>query len=289
MAKSVPTTRKTVLKSTLSRKVIENIRKKCPVIANGNAKGGVGKTTTAAHEIWHGVDLKLKVLAIDFDKHLTDVFFETSTPELPDYAVASDLFTSEGIQKPIYQVPGYENFYFLPADHNLKDVDGISFDQGVYEYPAQQIKTLREQFDLIIIDSPPSEGNRQQATLLSSTTTVLVSELNKISVNGVTDVLGITDSLISAINESYGYERYEMPDCIIVPNKYDSRRKRDKEFYEMLKSFDLNLTPLLPYRAPISAALSDAQPVWKYKDGNARMAAKEMKLVLDHIFTEVSK
>lgn len=276
------------LKATvISEAVLKAIRSKCPVISNGNAKGGVGKTTAAAHQVWYAAELGLKVLAIDFDKHLTEVFTGTTTPDLPGYATASDLFTDEGITSPIYQLE--DNVYFLPADHYMKDVDGIGFNEGIYKYPANHMATLREQFDLIIIDSPPSEGNRQQASLLASTTTVVTTELNKISINGVKDVLTITNQLVNFLNNEAGSDVYLMPGCIVLPNKYDSRRKREKEFYQELLSFEgLNIAPLLPDRAPTGAAIEDGQPVWKYRDGNARTAAKEMKAVLNHIFTEVA-
>lgn len=273
--------------SAISDAVLKAIRAKCPVISNGNAKGGVGKTTSAAHQIWYAAELGLKVLGIDFDKHLTEVFTGSTTPELPGFATASDLFTEEGIESPIYQLD--ENIFFLPADHFMKDVDGIPFSDGIYTFPAKHMTALREQFDLIVIDSPPSEGNRQQASLLASTTTVVTSELNKISINGVVDVLTITSQLVNHLNSEAGDELYQMPACIVLPNKYDSRRKRDKEFYDQLLSFEgLNITPLLPYRSPTGATLSDSQPVWKYRDGNGRTAAKEMKAVLNHIFNEVA-
>ncbi|ECC3269542.1 ParA family protein [Enterobacter hormaechei] len=276
-----------LVKSFISEAVLKAIRAKCPVIANGNAKGGVGKTTAAAHEVWYAAELGLKVLAIDFDKHLTEVFTGSTTPDLPEFAAASDLFTDEGITKPIYKLE--ENIYFLPADHYMKDVDGIGFDQGIYTFPAKHMDALRKEFDLIIIDSPPSEGNRQQASLLASTTTVVTSELNKISINGVKDVLTITNQLVNYLNGQAGSDIYKMPACIVLPNKYDSRRKRDKEFYDELCSFEgLNITPLLPSRSPTGASLSDSQPVWKYRDGNGRTAAKEMKAVLNHIFNEVA-
>jgi chromosome partitioning protein len=129
------------------------------VIAVANQKGGVGKTTTAisvASELAHNV--KLKVLLIDLDpqgsassglrvslnsegEDLYDVFF-------------SNVSLSSTIQR--CQI---SNLSVVPAS---KDLVGLEIELG--KKPGRELilkselSLLRSNFDVVVIDCPPSSG-----------------------------------------------------------------------------------------------------------------------------------
>ncbi|CDG97755.1 ParA family protein [Xenorhabdus bovienii] len=289
MAKSVKSKKTGSSVSLLHKKIVEAIRAAHPIFGNSNDKGGVGKTTVTAHEAWYLASLGLKVLVIDFDKHITKMFFENAIPDLSEFAYASDLFSDEGITKPIYEMPNHQNIWFLPAEHEMKGIDSRPMSSGIVVYPRFHLQSLRDDFDVIVIDTPPGEGNRQQAGLLACTHAVLVTEMGALSIGGVSDAISITNELIDNINANNPDQDMTKPSYIVIPNKFNSRRSRHKDYLAQLKQLDVNLTPCINDRETFGISTDTAIPVWKFDDGNARLAAKEVKNVLNYIFLEVAK
>ncbi|WP_233981888.1 ParA family protein [Pectobacterium versatile] len=276
--------KETLLISSL-REYIRSIR---PVISNCNDKGGVGKTTVTAHEAWYAAQvLGLKTLVCDFEKHLTKLLCGNRLPDLPDYAVATDLFSEDGIKKPIYQLPDSPNLYLLPADHHMKAIDTIPMDAGIVLNPRFNIEALREQFDLIIIDTPPVTGNRQQAGILAATNAILITEMSALSIEAVSDAINISNALIDDINVNNDGLSINYPNYIVLPNKFNSRRSRHCHYLKVLKGFGISLSPAIEDREPLGIAIDNGNPVWTYSDGNSRLASKNIKSVLEFLFTGV--
>ncbi|WP_042857966.1 ParA family protein [Dickeya sp. NCPPB 3274] len=276
-------------KNDLAQIIVELIKKKRPIICNTNDKGGVGKTTLAAHEAWMADLLGLKVLIVDFEKHLSKLMFGNLLPELPGFASATDLFRDEGIEKPIYKVPGWKNIYILPADHGMKDIDTIPMESGIVVNPLNNLQEIMEeyQFDIGIIDTPPVTGNRQQAGLLAASNVVLVTEMSALSLEAVSDAIGICNSLISNINERNPGVNMLTPKYLIVPNKFNSRRSRNQYYLDELKRSGIKLSPHIQDREPLAQAIDMGKPVWSFDDGNSRLAAKNIRAVLENVLMEV--
>lgn len=265
-----------------------------PVIANSNGKGGVGKTTFTAHEAWYCSEvLGLKTLVIDFDidMHISKVFFG-ETFELSNYASASDLFSNMSIEKPLLQHPDNANLFFIPSDFELETVGSGNDEDAVSVFPYFHVQSLREKFDIILIDCPPGKGLYRNAGMLASNLTVLVTEMSGISFSAVSAAIRITDQMVSVLNESNSEMKFEYPAYLIVPNKYKGSRKEHREALTALKESNLKMSTELRDFGPIETSINVRRPVWTFKDGNARSAAKNFKEVIVNILTasvEVSK
>ncbi|EDW6767789.1 ParA family protein [Shigella sonnei] len=276
-------------RSLLSKAIIQAIKRVRPVICTGNGKGGVGKSTNAMHLASAAAEAGLKTLLIDNDEHTTFAAFGSTSPDMPEYAFSSDLFTPEGITKPILQLEQLGGCWFLPRDNRLEEINSTPLESGIVLYPHQHIQKLREEFDIIIIDSPPGKGNLQQATFLCATTAAMITELSEISVNGVVTAITVTEELVSILNEGETENLYSAPKFVIVPNKFNPMRPQQKAHYETLISYELLMTAPIYSRSTMEKATDALVPVWKYKDGNARQAAKEVKAAIKFIISEAVK
>ncbi|WP_303745445.1 ParA family protein [Enterobacter hormaechei] len=270
-------------KTLLSQAVIKAIKSVCPVICSGNGKGGVGKSTWAFHIAAAAVEVGLKPLLIDMDEHVTLTATGSTHPDLPDYAFSCDLFTEEGISKPIMELDLLPGCWFLPRDSRLDEVNSTPFESGIVLYPHSHLDQLREQFDLIIIDTPPGKGNLQQAAFLCADTAAMITELSNVSINGLVTAITVIEELVATLSEGETESPYKMPEFIVVPNKYNSRSDNEKALLSTLRTNGILLTNEVNVRTPIKFATDNLLPIWKINNGNARLAAKEMRSAIKSI------
>jgi chromosome partitioning protein len=276
-------------RNLLSKMIIQAIKRVTPVIVTGNGKGGVGKSTNAMHLACACAESGLKTLFIDNDEHTTFAAFGSTSPDIPEHAFSSDLFTPEGITKEILQLEQLGGCWFLPRDNRLEAINSTPIESGIVLFPHQHIQKLREEFDVIIIDTPPGKGNLQQASFLCATTAAMVTELSEISINGIVTAISVTETLVEALNGDDTENLFSVPKFVIVPNKYNPARSQQREHYATLISYDLLLTDPIYSRSPIEKATDDLAPIWKFKDGNSRQAAKEVKAAVNFILSEAVK
>lgn len=162
------------------------------VIAIANHKGGVAKTTTAINLGAAFVELGKKVLLIDVDPqcNLSETMYDGS---LGDFNKLSDTIYSamlSGSSPKILPIkPGFD---FIPGDKDLLGADTV-LDRDEYKKKAQillrdSIAPLKDKYDYIIIDCPPSR-NIVTVNALSAADEVIIPTLAQIlSVRGMNDM-----------------------------------------------------------------------------------------------------
>jgi len=125
-------------------------------IAIANQKGGVGKTTTAINLSASLASTGKRILLIDIDPqgNATNGFgFEQNKLEKTTYEV---LIGKEEIEDAILQTE-IPNLSLLPANINLvgAEIELVNF-VGREKILKQRIAPIKNQYDFIIIDCPPS-------------------------------------------------------------------------------------------------------------------------------------
>ena len=128
------------------------------IIAFANQKGGVGKTTSAVNVAASLGILGKKVLLIDLDPQGNTTSGVGISKKLLKHTMRDVLSGSLPAEQAVMST-AFANLWVLPANISLA---GCEFDLYDAENSEFQIKTLleplREQYDYIVIDCPPSLG-----------------------------------------------------------------------------------------------------------------------------------
>ncbi len=156
-----------------------------------NQKGGVGKTSTGLNLGLSLALLEKRVLLIDFDvqANLTISMGYQHTTSFHDIVHDPGLnLGSELIQT------SYPGLWLLPSNKNMVLLSKKYFGKNDYEYILKkQLSTIRDRFDYIIIDTPPSIEFFTINALTSSDLAIVPTQCDYLSTHGVDQVLNIID------------------------------------------------------------------------------------------------
>ncbi|PIT98373.1 MAG: sporulation initiation inhibitor Soj [Candidatus Andersenbacteria bacterium CG10_big_fil_rev_8_21_14_0_10_54_11] len=128
------------------------------VIAVSNQKGGVGKTTTAINLGGYLAVAGKKTAVVDLDPQANatvglGLHYGADTPTL------FEVLTGQAAAETGLQQTTQENLFVLPSTPNLAGAVIELLDKPYREFRLRRaLKPLREQFDFILIDCPPSLG-----------------------------------------------------------------------------------------------------------------------------------
>ncbi len=246
------------------------------IIAVANQKGGVGKTTTTAHIAWGLAKAGKRVLGIDLDgqANFTQAILGSGLVR----EGAFELFTDS----PVSPIKTKHGIDILPANEKLHDVD--SFPLSHYNYCVTAIKALSEDYDYIVIDTPPSLGLRLTAALAVATDVIIPIACNWFSIAGLNKLSKTIDAVRLRINKQIKISAY-------VPNLFRGTKKHKSTLELLLKRWPNTVisTPLR-YSEYIETAVEEGHPVWeKAKLGGQRNAAANMTQVITGILEKVGE
>lgn len=240
------------------------------IMVVANQKGGVGKSTTAVHSVFHFAG-KGKVCMVDTDGQGN----ASSTMKEAGCEVfevgASALFD----EKPL-DIPEPEgNIGVIAADELLNDVE--SFEMEAILNPAKHLKAI-EWADFIIIDTPPSLGRRLLGALIAADHVLSPIEPTGYATDGLNDLLGT----IEMVKESFNPELNFLG---VLANKVHSTSKSQKEFMGMLIEGlgEAVIPQMIGNRVSVSDAVDTGRPSWDMMSRGGKTAGKEFKEAFAHI------
>lgn len=248
-----------------------------------NQKGGVGKTTSVVNLSVALAKLGKKVLVIDFDPQAnttTGLGFDKSNQEKSVYKMFYD---EDGNYKD-YIVKSEDGPYLIPSENSLSglEVELVSLDQEErLKMLDHIIDEIKEDFDLILIDCPPSLGLLSLNALVASDSIIIPIQTEYYALEGVSELLKTYDTIKNSIKEDLEIEGVLL--CM-----FDKETNLSYEVAEEVKTFfkDKVFRTMIPRNIKLAEAPSFGKSVILYdeKSKGARAYMALAKEIVENIF-----
>ena len=228
-------------------------------IAIANQKGGVGKTTTSVNLSACLAAEGKKVLLVDVDPQgnaTSGYGIDKSKIEQSIYNVLVEgLPIKESIQKTTF-----ENLHILPATIELAGaevelVSAISRETKL----KRAIDQIKENYDYVIIDCPPSLGLLTLNSLTAADSVLMPIQCEFYALEGVSQLMNTVKLVQQNLNSALVLEG-------VLLTMYDSRTKLSVQVAEEVKNHfqERVYQTVIPRNVRLSEAPSYGQPIIEY-------------------------
>jgi chromosome partitioning protein len=238
------------------------------VIGIINQKGGVAKTTTAINLAATLNQKGYKVLLVDVDPQAnatTGVGIDKTNLEC---SIRDVLLDECEIQDAIIPTD-YEGLDVLPSNLGLSKLEKQLAGETAPEYILRRyLETVYEDYDMIIIDSPPTLGRLAYNVLVASDSVIIPVQTEYYAMEGVVDLL----DAIKEVEEKL-YSETEIKGVLLT--MHDKREKLTNEVAALVQEYfkDQMFKTIIPRNAPVKRSAADGVPcVVKYPESSGAMA-----------------
>lgn len=179
------------------------------VISVIQQSGGVGKSTSTFNLSHIFSNQGLKVLSIENELQSDLMSFYFGRDDKLNINVPSNVLNFENkrintgdahslnlyIENSIVNpIEVKNNLFYIGSTKHLQTILNSPFDEVAYNY-VDNIEKLKKQFDIILIDCPPTESNLQKAALLASDYALIPTFLEQKSIGGIAGTIQLINHL----------------------------------------------------------------------------------------------
>lgn len=250
------------------------------VIAIASQKGGVGKTTTCINLGACLAQESRRVLLIDIDPQgnaSSGLGVNGNDQKLTTYEV----LIGQAEIKDVIQATALANLDLLPAGQRLSGGEVELVGMMARETRLRGcLEQVREEYDFVLIDSPPSLGLLTVNALTAADSVLIPLQCEYLALEGLTQLIGSVRLVQDHLNPSLRIEG-------VLLTMYDARLNLSQQVADEAKKFfaDRLYTAVIPRNVRLSEAPSFGKPIVLYDphSSGAESYRELAREVLNHV------
>ena len=241
---------------------------KTRIVAVANQKGGVGKTTTAINVATSIALSGQRVLLVDMDPQSNLTSGVGCKGQRAAAGTSYEALLTDGAAESFVLQTTVERLAIIPADANLTgaEIELVAFANRERRL-ERVLDALRDQYDYIFIDCPPSLGLLTLNALVAADAVLIPLHCEYFALEGLADLVGTMRRVRGALNPTLDIEG-------VLLTMYDDRTNLGQLVARDVRDFfkDKVFNTIIPRNVRLGEAPSHGIPCVLY-DAKSRGAA----------------